>query len=79
MNTTQRCRLAHLNRVLIGIMTIASLLMDGTQAADLLCTTALILWLWLPLCARAEIRLLRRLRRGAQASDGKAPQLSATS
>ena len=65
MNTIQRCRLANLNRVLIGTMTIASLLMDGVQAADFPCAVALLLWLWLPLCARAEVRLLRYFERRA--------------
>jgi len=68
MNTVQRCRLANLNRILIGTMTIASQLMDGVQVADLLCAVALILWLWLPLCSRAEIHLLSVLKRRGQAA-----------
>ena len=65
MKTTQRCRLANLNRVLIGTMTISSLLMDGIQAADFPCAVALVLWLWLPQYARAELRLLSYLERRA--------------
>jgi hypothetical protein len=61
MNARQRNRLIHLNRVLIFVLTLGGLLMDGLQVADLLCTLALVVWLWLPLCTRLEVRLLQRV------------------
>ena len=67
MNARQRNRLDHINRVLIFALTFGGLLMDGFQLADLLCTVALLVWLWLPLCTRLEANLLKRIdgRRGA--------------
>ncbi len=58
MSAKQRSRLINLNRVLIFALTVGGLLMDGLQLADLLCTLALIVWLWLPLCTRLESHLL---------------------
>jgi hypothetical protein len=58
MNARQRSLLMNLNRVLIVVLTLGGLLMDGFQIADLLCTVALLVWLWLPLCTRLEARLL---------------------
>jgi hypothetical protein len=40
------------------VLTLSSLLMDGLQLADLPCTLAVFLWLWLPLCTRLEANLL---------------------
>jgi len=57
MNARQRNRLIHLNRALIFVLTLGGLLMDGLQISDLLCTLALVLWLWLPLCTRLEVHL----------------------
>jgi hypothetical protein len=57
MNARQRNRLINLNRVLIFVLSLGGLLMDGLQISDLLCTLALIVWLWLPLCARLEVHL----------------------
>ena len=57
MNARQRSRLIHLNRALIFVLTLGGLLMDGLQISDLLCTLALVLWLWLPLCTRLEVHL----------------------
>jgi len=59
MNTRQRSLLMNLNRGLIATLTLGGLLMDGLQLADLLCTIALLVWLWLPLCTRLEARLLQ--------------------
>lgn len=58
MNTRQRSYLVNLNRVLIFALSFTGLLMDGFQRADLPCTFALIVWLWLPLCTRIEANLL---------------------
>ena len=63
MNARQRNRLINLNRVLIFVLTLGGLLLDGLQIADLLCTLALFVWLWLPLCTRLEVHLLRRIDR----------------
>jgi hypothetical protein len=57
MNARQRNRLMNLNRVLIFALTSGGLLLDGLQIADLLCTLALFVWLWLPLCTRLEVHL----------------------
>ena len=57
MNARLRNRLINLNRVLILVLTLVGLLMDGLQISDLLCTLALIVWLWLPLCTRLEVHL----------------------
>jgi hypothetical protein len=48
-----------MNRVLIFALTAGGLLMDGLQLADFACTLALFVWLWLPLCTRLEIVLIR--------------------
>ena len=58
MNVRQRDRLISVNRVLILALTLSGLLMDGLQLADLPCTLALLVWLWLPLCTRLEAHLL---------------------
>jgi len=57
MNARQRNRLMNLNRVLILVLTLGGLLLDGLQIADPLCTLALFVWLWLPLCTRLEVHL----------------------
>ncbi len=59
MNVRQRSFPVNLNRVLILVLTLSGLLMDGLQFADLPCTVALVVWLWLPPCTRAEAHLLR--------------------
>ncbi|MEN8131672.1 MAG: hypothetical protein ABFS45_16075 [Pseudomonadota bacterium] len=59
MNARQRNLLVNLNRVLIFALTLSGLLMDGFQMADLTCTLALFVWLWLPLCTRLEAQILR--------------------
>jgi hypothetical protein len=61
MNARQRNRLINLNRVLILALTLSGLLMDGLQTADLPCSLALLVWLWLPLCTRLEAHLMNRL------------------
>lgn len=61
MNARQNSRLINLNRMLIFILTVMGLLLDGLQLADLLGTAALFVWLWMPLCARLEARLLHRI------------------
>ena len=57
MNARQRNRLINLNRALIFVLTLGGLLLDGLQISALLCTLALIVWLWLPLCTRLEVHL----------------------
>ena len=58
MTTRQSNRLNNINRVLILALTMTGLLLDGLQLADLPCTLAVLVWLWLPLCARLEAHLL---------------------
>ena len=59
MNARQRSRLININRVVIFALSLTGLLMDGLQVADLPCSLALFVWLWLPLCTRLEAQLLR--------------------
>ena len=59
MNAKQRSFLVNLNRALIFVLTLIGLLMDGMQLADLPCSIALLVWLWLPLCTRLETKLVR--------------------
>lgn len=59
MKACQHNRLININRVLILALTLSGLLMDGLQLADLLCTLALFVWLWLPLCTRLEAQMLQ--------------------
>lgn len=61
MNARQLKRLININRVLIFALTSGGLLLDGPQLADLLCTLALFVWLWLPQCTRLEAHLLHRI------------------
>ena len=58
MTSRQRQHLNSMNRVLIFGLTVSGLLLDGPQIADLLCTLALFVWLWLPQCIRIEGQLL---------------------
>lgn len=64
MSSKQRSLLTNFNRSLIFALTLLGLLMDGYQGADLPSTLALIVWLWLPLCARLEANLLTRVNAG---------------
>lgn len=59
MNARQRSRLINTNRGLIFALTFSGMLMDGLQLADLPCTLALFVWLWMPLCTRLEAQLVR--------------------
>lgn len=61
MVNRQHNRMINVNRGLIFALTLGGMMMDGLQLADLFCTLALLLWLWLPLCTRLEIRLLHRV------------------
>ena len=72
MNTRQRTHLINANRGLIFALTLGGMLMDGLQLADLLCSLALFVWLWLPQCTRLEANLLHRLdtRHGSGRSAG---------
>lgn len=77
MNAKLRSRLIKLNRVLIFVLTAGGLLMDGLQPADLLCTLALFVWLWLPLCTRVEAHLLHWVdgKRGSSSPPGTSPSI----
>jgi len=77
MNARQRSLLMNLNRVLIVTLTLGGLLMDGLQLADLLCTMALLVWLWLPLCTRLEARLLHWVdgKHGSARPAGTSPSI----
>ena len=77
MSAKQRSRLINMNRGLIFALTLGGLLLDGIQLADLLCTSALFVWLWLPLCTRLEAHLLHRMdgKHGAAASARTHPSL----
>lgn len=64
MSNKQRSLLTNFNRSVIFVLTLLGLLMDGYQGADLPSSLALIVWLWLPLCARLEAKLLTRVNAG---------------
>lgn len=59
MSSKQRSFLSNMNRVFIFALTVAGLLMDGYQSADILCTFALVVWLWLPHCIKFEAKALK--------------------
>lgn len=59
MSNKQRSNLSNMNRVFIFALTVAGLLMDGYQAADVFCTFALVVWLWLPQCIKYEAKALK--------------------
>ena len=77
MNARQHSLLIDLNRVLIVTLTLGGLLMDGLQLADLLCTFALFVWLWLPQCTRLEARVLHWVdgKRGSAGSARPSPSM----
>ena len=58
MNAKQHNRLLNTNRGLIFGLTTAGMLTDGLHIADLLCSLAVFVWLWLPFCTRLEVRML---------------------
>ena len=58
MSRKQRSYLSNVNRLIIFSLTVAGLLMDGFQSSDILCTIALIVWLWLPTCTRIEAKAI---------------------
>lgn len=64
MSNKQRSLLSNFNRSVIFALTLLGLLLDGYQRADLPSTLALVVWLWLPLCARLEAKLLTRVNAG---------------
>lgn len=74
MNAKQQYFLINLNRVLIFALTLSGLLMDGLQFADLLCTIALFVWLWMPLCTQIEAELLRWV--GSKSGSVRPPKFS---
>ena len=54
--------LKHMNRGLIAILSLAGMLLDGGQFADLLLELAVILWLWTAELRTLEVALLRRVQ-----------------
>ena len=83
MNITQHHRLTNANRVLIFALTLGGMLLDDIRFADLPCSVALLMWLWLPLCTRLEARLLRwlsekRISNRASRNTGSTPGLPFT-
>lgn len=75
MNARQRSCLVNINRLLIFALSVGGLLTDGLQLADLSCSMALIVWLWMPVCTRLETRLLHWIdaRHAAIRSPGISP------
>lgn len=59
MSSKQRSYLSNMNRLFIFALTVTGLLMDGYQAADILCTSALVVWLWQPLFIKFEAKALK--------------------
>jgi len=54
--------LSNMNRVVIFLLSLSGFLMDGFQTADILCSIAVILWLWLPYCIEIEEIIINRIR-----------------
>ncbi len=72
MSAKQRNLLVNFNRVLILGLALAGLLMDGYQAADIPTALALLVWLWLAMCARVEAKVLSRVcHRYTSTRDGR--------
>ena len=59
MSSKQRSYLSNMNRLFIFALTVTGLLMDGYQAADILCMSALVVWLWQPLFIKFEAKALK--------------------
>jgi hypothetical protein len=74
VNARQRSRLINTNRGVIFALTFGGMLMDGLQLADLPCTLALFVWLWMPLCTRLEAQLVRWA--GGKCSSVRTPKVS---
>ncbi len=58
MSHEQQSYLSNVNRMIIFLLSAAGLFMDGLQSSDILCTVALIVWLWLPTCTRIEAKAI---------------------
>ena len=72
MSAKQRNLLVNFNRVLILGLALAGLLMDGYQGADIPTALALLVWLWLAMCARVEAKVLSgACRHCASTRDGR--------
>lgn len=52
--------LTHVNRALIAVLSLAGMLLDGGQLADLVLELAVVLWLWTPELHLLELALLRQ-------------------
>ena len=59
MSNKQQCYLSNMNCGIIFILSVVGLLMDGIQVADVMCTFALIIWLWQPLFIKYEAKALK--------------------
>jgi len=62
MSHTQQRYLSNMNRLIIFILSLSGLLMDGFQTADILCSIAVIIWLWLPYCIEIEANIINRFK-----------------
>lgn len=58
MTNKQRSYLSNMNRIIIFSLTLAGLLIDGIHTSDILCTIAVFVWLWMPLCTRIETKAI---------------------
>ena len=59
MSHKQHSYLSNVNHIIIFALTVAGLLMDGYQTADILCGFAVVVWLWLPQLIRFEAKALK--------------------
>lgn len=66
MSYKQRSFLTHLNRVVIFLLSLVGLLMDGYDGSDVVFSTTIVLWLWLPHCTRLEAQILEHLENKEQ-------------
>lgn len=62
MSHKQQRYLSNMNRLIIFILSLSGLLMDGFQTADIPCSIAVIIWLWLPYCIEIEEIIINRFK-----------------
>lgn len=62
MSHKQQRYLSNMNRVIILLLSLPGFLMDGFQTADILCSIAVIIWLWLPYCIEIEANIINRIK-----------------
>jgi hypothetical protein len=63
MNVKLQSRLTNLNKLLVFVLSLGSLLMDGLQSDDIPCISALYIWLWMPFFTHQQVLFLHWIER----------------